>query len=151
MLAAINVGEMSGHQIGESLDHAEADDERENARSSGDFKFLSSNERHHRTLQSHHAADKGVDQNKQGELLPVGAQAKSNAWNAFNGGHCPVTRPEFSARTWAACGGAGGMSASIVRRNVGSSSIRNALLKRFSKPIVDVGLPLRLRPHTEPE
>jgi hypothetical protein len=42
------------------------------------------------------------------------------------------------------------MSAIIICTNAASSLIRNARLWRFSKPMVDVGLPLRLRPQTDP-
>jgi len=50
----------------------------------------------------------------------------------------------------AACGGAGGISASMKRMNAASSSIREASLWRFSKPMVDQGLLLKRRPQTEP-
>ena len=59
--------------------------------------------------------------------------------------------PAFAARVRAASGGGGGMSAVMEPTNTSSSSIRNALLNRLSKPIVEVGLPLSERPQTEPE
>ncbi len=48
----------------------------------------------------------------------------------------------FAARILAASGGGGGMSASIAATKASLSSIRNALLNRFSNPIVEEGLPL---------
>ncbi len=57
----------------------------------------------------------------------------------------------FTARILAASGGGGGMSATIAATKASSSSIRNALLNRFSKPMVDDGLPLSERPQTDPE
>ena len=45
--------------------------------------------------------------------------------------------PELAALILAASGGAGGISATMNRTNSASSSIANAWLCRFSKPIVD--------------
>ena len=60
------------------------------------------------------------------------------------------TRPELAARSSAAPGGAGGISVIMSLINSTSSSIRKALLWRFSKPSVETGLALRPRPQTEP-
>jgi len=43
------------------------------------------------------------------------------------------------------------MSRTIAATNAASSSIANALLKRRSNPMVEIGLALSDRPHTEPE
>ena len=60
------------------------------------------------------------------------------------------TRPALAARNSAAPGGAGGMSVIMNLINSVSSSIRKALLWRFSNPSVEIGLALKLRPQIEP-
>lgn len=46
--------------------------------------------------------------------------------------------PALAARSSAAPGGGGGISSDIARTNASSSSIRNATLWRFSKPMVEM-------------
>ena len=48
MLAALDIGKMSGDQIGDGLDDAEADDEGEHGRRRGDLEFLRADQRHDR-------------------------------------------------------------------------------------------------------
>src|SRR5262249_39702905 len=105
-----------------------ANNERDDQGSRGDLKFLRADQRHDGPFKTNHAADEGIDKNEKRELRPVGTQAKAGARRALGGGHSAARRPELSARTCAARGGAGGMASSIARKNVGSSSIRNALL-----------------------
>ncbi len=69
---------------------------------------------------------------------------------SFIGQAAAATSPELAALIRAASGGAGGISASMKRMNSASFSIPKASLWRFSKPIVDHGLPLKRRPQTEP-
>src|SRR5262249_559846 len=118
------------------------------------MEFLRANQRDARAFDGYHPADKGVDQNQKRELLPIRAQAE------VDGRARQITRrhsaaagivPELIARIRAACGGAGGTSASMACTKASSSSIRSALLYRRSNPIVDTRLPLRLRPQTEAE
>src|SRR5581483_2392035 len=59
--------------------------------------------------------------------------------------------PLLLACTLAASGGGVGMFCVIWRTNSSLSSIWKALLNLRSKPIVDIGLPLKDRPQTEPE
>src|SRR5262249_54391221 len=108
--------------------------------------------RNDRALQPHHPANEGVDKHKKRELLPVRTESESDPGHGLARTHSAASSlPELMARTSAACSGGAGMSASITRRKSASSSMRNALLNRFSNPMVDVGLPLRLRPQTDPE
>ena len=79
MLAAVDVGKMSRDQIGDGLDDAEADDEGDDDRGRSDVEFFGADQRDDRSLQPDHAADKGVDENQQRELLPILAQAESDA------------------------------------------------------------------------
>jgi len=67
---------MSGDEIGDRLDDAEADDERDHDRGRSDAEFFCADQRDDGPLQADHAADKGVDDNEQRELLPVLAQPK---------------------------------------------------------------------------
>ena len=76
VLAAVDVGKMSGDQIGEGLDDAEADDEGDDDRGRSDLELFRADQRDHRPLQPDHAADEGIDEDEQRELLPVLAQAE---------------------------------------------------------------------------
>jgi hypothetical protein len=146
-LATPSVRELTGDEIGERLHHPEADDEGNDQRRGGDVEFLHADQRHDGALDADHAADKGVDQHQQRKLPPVGLEAERDA-------RCRVAHraaPAFAARVRAAFGGGGGTSAIIAATNSSSSSMWKALLKRFSKPIVDDGLPLSARPQMEPE
>jgi hypothetical protein len=59
--------------------------------------------------------------------------------------------PRFLALILAASGGGAGTLFNMYRTNSALSAIWNALLNLRSKPIVDMGLPLKDRPQTEPE
>jgi hypothetical protein len=59
-------------------------------------------------------------------------------------------RPLFQARNSAAPTGGGGVSCNMNSTNSASVSILKAALCRRSTPIVENGLPLNRRPHTEP-
>ena len=59
------------------LDDAEADDEGDDERRRSDPEFLRADQRHDGAFDADHAADKGVDQNEQRELPPVGAQPEA--------------------------------------------------------------------------
>ena len=152
-LAAPFVGELAGDEVGERLHHAEADDEGDDQRRRGDAEFFRADQRHDGALDADHAADEGVDQHQQRELPPVGFEAERDFTRLSSARHrgAPAAKPAFAARVRAASGGGGGMSAVMASTNTSSSSIRNALLKRFSNPIVEVGLPLSERPQTDPE
>src|SRR5262249_38919432 len=146
------------NEIGAGLDYAEADDEGDDQRRRGNPEFLGADQWDYGAFDPDHAADKGVYQDEQGELPPIGAQPKTDLGCSLRrttrvspDHSAAASLPELTARTSAACGGGGGISASMTRRKSASSSMRNALLNRFSKPIVDAGLPLRLRPQTDPE
>ncbi len=76
LLAADAVGEASGEQVGQRLDDAEGDDEGEGDRARGQAELLLGQERHDGPLQPDHAADEGVDQDQEAELLPVLAQTE---------------------------------------------------------------------------
>ena len=118
------------------------------------MEFLRANQRDDGAFDAHHAADKGVDQNQKRELLPIGAQPEVDGRaRQIMRRHSAAAGivPELIARIRAACGGAGGTSASMACTKASSSSIRSALLYRRSNPIVDAALPLRLRPQIEPE
>ena len=134
MLAAVNIGKMPRDQICKGLDDAEAHDEREDGGGRSDLELLGTDQRDHGTLQPHHATDEGINEDEQRKLLPVRAQPESDARTGsdrLTGAtrtHSAAMRPELNALTCAACGGAGGMSASIACRKAASSSIRNALL-----------------------
>ena len=82
VLAAIKVGEMSRDEIGDRLDDAEADDEGDDNGGRCDLELFGADQRNHRPLQPHHAADEGIDEDEQRELLPVLAQAQPDAEGA---------------------------------------------------------------------
>ena len=158
MLAAIDIGKMAGDQIGECLDDAEADDEGEDGRGRSDLEFFGADQRDHRacnpTMPPTKALMRTSSENccqfsRKPSVMPAADRTGRIGSGAAH--YAAANLPEFMARISAACGGGGGMSASMTRTNSSSSPIRNALLWRFSNPMVDVGLPLRLRPHTEPE
>ena len=147
-----------GDEIGQRLDHAEADDEGDHKRCRRYPELFRSDERDDRPLDPDHSAHQGVHQHQERELTPILAQPEPDGrafrlWNhalrccgfvlccGSRIGDSEALRP---AR------GAGGISAIMKRTNSASSSIRKAALWRFSKPIVDQGLPLRRRPQTEP-
>ena len=88
MLAAIAIGELARDQIGDSLNDPEAHDEGNDNRGRCDLELLRADEGDDRPLHSHHAADKGVDENQQRELSPVLSQAKLDAFRARE----PMTR-----------------------------------------------------------
>jgi hypothetical protein len=60
---------MSGDEIGDRLDDPEADDERDHDRGRSDAEFFGAEQRGDGPLQADHAADEGVDENEQQELL----------------------------------------------------------------------------------
>ena len=76
------IGELSGDQIGERLDHAEADDEGDDKRRRGDAELFRADQRHDRALDPDHAADEGVDQDQQRELRPVLLEPKPDTYEA---------------------------------------------------------------------
>ncbi len=65
------IGQRAGIIIGNGFRNPEDDNEGEYGRSCRDGKLLLCNLRQNRTLESHHSTNKAVDDNKQGELLPV--------------------------------------------------------------------------------
>jgi hypothetical protein len=67
---------MPGDEIGQGLDHAEADDKGDDERRRRDAEFFRADERHDGPLDPDHAPDKRVDQNKQCELAPVGTKSQ---------------------------------------------------------------------------
>ena len=150
-LAAPFIGKLPGDEVGEGFHHAEADDEGDDQRRRGDAEFLRADQRHDGALDADHAADEGVDQHQQRKLLPVGLEAERDRRAPRTATRHCAAAPAFAARVRAAPGGGGGMSAVMAETNAASSSMRKALLKRLSKPIVEVGLPLSERPQTEPE
>ena len=149
------------HEIGQRLDHPEADDEGDDERRRCDAEFFRSDERHDRSLNPDHAADEGIDQNEQGELPPVAVQpepdrpgASGCAQSRRRFAHLRLPRPtapEFAAPQRAASGGGGGMSASMNADELRFIADPERLrYDGFSKPMVDQGLPLKRRPQTEP-
>ena len=75
-LASPSVGQLAGNKVGAGLHHAEADDERDDQSGRTDPKLLGADQRHNGALDPNHATDKGIDQDKQGELRPVLLQAE---------------------------------------------------------------------------
>jgi hypothetical protein len=76
---------MPRKQIGEGLDHSKADDEGDHESGRSDVEFFRAGQRHNRSLDSHHTADKTVDQNKQCELPPICTQPKGYGTSASSG------------------------------------------------------------------
>jgi hypothetical protein len=66
------VGELTRQEIGDSFHHTETDDEGRDQRRRREMELLRPDQWHDGALDSHHTADKGIDQNQQGELLPIG-------------------------------------------------------------------------------
>src|SRR5262249_41707914 len=69
---------MPGDEIRHRLDESETDDEGNNEGVGGDAELLGADQRHDGPLQADHAADKGIDDDEQRELLPVLPQPKSD-------------------------------------------------------------------------
>ncbi len=132
--AAPCIGEMTRDQIGEGFDDAKAHDERHDQSGRCNAELLRTDQRHHCALDANHAANKGVDQNEKGELRPVLLEPQRDrslvGWRLAR--HylysAATAAPALSARNSAACGGAGGMSVTMLRMNSASSSMRKALL-----------------------
>src|SRR5262249_48617395 len=81
---------------------------------------------------------------------PAGVGLRADGRWGTGGAHARP-KPALRPRSSAARGGGAGTSSSISRTNADSSSRLNAALWRRSKPMVEVGLPLSRRPHSEPE
>ncbi len=93
-LARVPISEQAGHEIHAGLDQTEGDDEREDHHLRADAEFLGADERDDRALESHHAADEGVDQDEERELREVLPEPKAHCAN--RGGH---RRHDFSSAT----------------------------------------------------
>jgi hypothetical protein len=78
-LAAPRIGELAGNEIGQGFDNAKADDEGYDNRRRGNAEFFRPDQRHDRSLDPNHAADKGVDQDEQRELPPVFLEPEPDA------------------------------------------------------------------------
>src|SRR5882762_3952469 len=69
---------MPGDEVGKGLHDSEADDERDNNCRRSDPEFLGADQRHDRPLEAHHAADEGIQEHEERELLPVLAQSEAH-------------------------------------------------------------------------
>jgi hypothetical protein len=77
-LAAPDIGELPGDQVGKRLDDSEADDERHHEGGGRDAELFRTDQRHDRALDADHTADKGIDEYQQRELSPIGTQAEAD-------------------------------------------------------------------------
>ena len=77
-LATNTVTESARKEVGSRFDDAEAHNEGEDSYGGSQTEHLLTKQRHDAALESHHTADKGVDDDQQRELLPVGTQTKLN-------------------------------------------------------------------------
>ena len=79
LLAADSIAHPPGEQVRQRLRHTKGDDERKDGRARGQEKVMFGEQRQHSPLNANHAADEGVDDHQQRELLPVRAQAQAEA------------------------------------------------------------------------
>jgi hypothetical protein len=70
------IGELARDEIGECLDYAEADDEGDDEGRRRDAELLRPDEWDDRSFDPDHAADEGIDHDKQRKLLPILFQAE---------------------------------------------------------------------------
>src|SRR5262249_35710628 len=96
-------------------------------------------------FQPHHGADERIDEHQQRELPPVPRQPQLRRGRCSR--HAP-TSPRLNSSTASEPAGFGVTTATASTN--ASRSRESTLLKRFSKPTVLEGLPLRPAPHADP-
>ena len=81
LLTADLIAHLPGEQVRQRLRCTERDDERQDGRARGQQKVMLGQKRQDGPLQANRPADKCIDDDQQGELLPVGTKSQSD-WRA---------------------------------------------------------------------
>jgi hypothetical protein len=142
LLASEAVGPAAGEVVGQRLGHAEHDDERQHRRARGEVKLLLGDRRQDAALHADHRADERVDDDQQGELRQVLADAEPQARSRrHRTAAVEATGSRASRRL--------GRDVGDAAMNSSRSSASSGLLRRSNARVVE-GLPLMPAPHAEP-